>query len=77
MPKQHKCPKCKSTNIFAPRDQRYCNYSAFSGYHRTASDYSQVYCPDCLHLWRSKAPYISALPESETEAKRRTEEAAP
>lgn len=42
---------------------RRCNYSAFSGYRRTLSDYSLVYCPTCPTAWRTKAAYVSALPD--------------
>ncbi len=42
---------------------RKCNYSAFSGYHRTASDYSAVRCLACGANWRSKADYVNELPD--------------
>ena len=38
------------------------NYSAFNGYHFTASDYSEVVCVDCLTSWRTKAKYVGTLP---------------
>lgn len=49
------------------------NHSAFSGYHRTYSDYSSVVCvaPDptssnphnvCSHRWNSKAAWVDNLP---------------
>lgn len=55
------CPKPK------PKDQwvviqRRCNHSAFSGYHRTGSDYSSVHCKVCMSSWRTKADYVNHLP---------------
>jgi hypothetical protein len=41
---------------------RYGNYSAFSGYHFTPSDYSLVRCGTCGAHWRTKAAYVSTLP---------------
>ena len=41
--------------------QRCCNHSAFSGYHRTPSDYSTVMCLSCLSVGRTKARYIDEL----------------
>lgn len=38
-----------------------CNYSAFSGYHRTASDYSLLKCNSCNAHWRTKAPYATEI----------------
>lgn len=44
-----------------------CNYSAFNGYRRTPSDYSQVKCTECGTYWRSKGAYVDSLPrESST-----------
>lgn len=40
-----------------------CNYSAFSGYKRTTSDYSAVKCLKCLSRWRTKADYVLLLPK--------------
>lgn len=34
------------------------NHSAFSGYHWTASDYSQVVCLKCGTYWRTKAEWL-------------------
>jgi len=43
-----------------------CNYSAFNGYHRTYSDYSEIRCLTCPARWRTKAAYVDSLPlESE------------
>lgn len=44
--------------------QRLCNHSAFNGYHQTPSDYSQVLCPLCPQTWRTKAAYVSKLPDA-------------
>ena len=41
--------------------QRNCNYSAFSGYHYTPSDYSCVQCHACGSAWRTKADYVLSL----------------
>lgn len=50
----------------------HANYSAFNGYHRTYSDYSEVRCtwempgrPDHIcAIWRTKAAYVDALRRS-------------
>lgn len=39
-----------------------CNHSAFSGYHHTYSDYSEVKCTECGRRWRTKAKYVDGLP---------------
>ncbi len=41
--------------------QRHCNHSAFSGYRRTLSMYSQVLCNSCRAHWRTKALYVIHL----------------
>lgn len=53
---------------------RNANYSAFNGYHRTPSDYSEVHCIDPEHtseqppmgssIWRTKAAYVDDLPDA-------------
>lgn len=43
--------------------QRNCNHSAFNGYHETPSRYSTVKCLACGHKWRTKAAYVSTLPD--------------
>lgn len=47
---------------YSPPEDRYCNYSAFSGYRRTPSDYSQIHCGECGRTWRSKGIYVELLP---------------
>lgn len=42
---------------------RNCNFSAFSGYHYTPSDYSLVACGTCGRRWRTKAAYVRTLPD--------------
>jgi hypothetical protein len=42
---------------------RNCNYSAFSGYRWTPSDYSEVKCLVCGRRWRTKAAYVRQLPD--------------
>lgn len=37
------------------------NYSAFNGYRKTSSDYSEVYCTVCRRAWRTKAKYVEEL----------------
>jgi hypothetical protein len=41
--------------------QRNCNHSAFNGYHKTPSEYSDVYCQVCRALGRTKARYVDLL----------------
>lgn len=41
-----------------------CNYSAFNGYRRTPSPYSEIRCTACGNRWRTKAAYADALPRS-------------
>ncbi len=42
---------------------RKCNYSAFNGYQRTTSNYSQLHCPKCHGWWRTAADYVDSLPD--------------
>jgi hypothetical protein len=42
---------------------RRANYSAFNGYHRTPSDYSEIRCTVCPTRWRTKAAYVDRLPD--------------
>lgn len=44
--------------------QRNCNHSAFNGYHRTYSDYSQVMCRVCGATWRTKADYVASVDDA-------------
>lgn len=60
-PSRLKCTKCKGKNLEVW--QRLCNFSAFSGYHYTPSDYSLLRCCDCGRMWRTKAD-VSHLPNS-------------
>lgn len=41
--------------------QRRCNHSAFNGYQRTLSVYSEVRCLCCGVFWRTKAAYVDKL----------------
>ncbi|MFJ4703160.1 hypothetical protein ACIP5N_33920 [Streptomyces sp. NPDC088768] len=45
-------------------DVRRANHSAFNGYRRTSSPYSQVRCHICGAVWRTKAAYVDTLPDS-------------
>ncbi len=40
---------------------RKANRSAFSGYHWTPSEWSEVKCLRCGALWRTRAAYVSEL----------------
>jgi hypothetical protein len=44
--------------------------SAFEGYRRKWSPYSELYCPACEHLWRTKAEYVNTLPSATMESAR-------
>lgn len=46
---------------------RCCNHSAFNGYHRTWSDYSEIVCLKCGSRWRTKAKYVATLREATPE----------
>ena len=58
---------CKERRKPDPSDRnwvvidRYCNYSAFSGYRRTPSEYSALTCRTCGACWRTKAAYVGLL----------------
>lgn len=41
---------------------RRANFSAFNGYRRTPSAYSEVRCGTCGARWRTKAVYVDTLP---------------
>lgn len=43
---------------------REANYSAFNGYRRTPSAYSEVRCMICGRRWRTKAAYVKTLPDA-------------
>lgn len=40
-----------------------CNHSAFNGYHKTPSDYSEIVCthPECRRRWRTTASYVEQI----------------
>lgn len=44
--------------------QRFCNHSAFNGYHYTPSDYSSIVCFVCWECWRTKAEYVYHLQDA-------------
>jgi len=52
-------PRCNSTNLVVTT--RKANFSAFNGYRRTPSDYSELRCLDCGHFWRSKSPSVASI----------------
>lgn len=39
------------------------NYSAFNGWRRTPSAYSEVVCGTCRRRWRTRAAYVETLQE--------------
>lgn len=43
--------------------KRHYHLSAFNGYRRTPSDTSEVTCPLCPAVWRTKAIYVERLPD--------------
>jgi hypothetical protein len=43
---------------------RRANYSAFNGYRRTPSAYSQLRCGECGAVWRTKAAYVDETPDA-------------
>ena len=48
------------------------NYSAFNGYRRTYSDYSEIRCVQTLKVWRAKGKYVGSLPDATTEDEKAT-----
>ena len=44
---------------------RKANYSAFNGYRRTPSAYSDIQCGECGGRWRTNAAYVDSLPDGE------------
>jgi hypothetical protein len=59
----------------APGDRRWvitqyqCNHSAFSGYKKTHSAYSEILCLCCGARWRTKAEYVLYLDRATDEEK--------
>jgi hypothetical protein len=51
------CPTREAWRVSA----RNANYSAFNGYRRAYSDYSEVVCKRCGARWRTKARYVDRL----------------
>lgn len=64
-----KCPEAKKP--LAERNwrvyQRYCNHSAFSGYHYTPSRYSALCCESCRAHWRTTAAYVDKVRDATPE----------
>lgn len=56
-------PACKCRPRTVVVTVRKANYSAFSGYHYTPSDYSEVACTTCGSSWRTKAKYVDRAPD--------------
>ncbi len=46
--------------------QRRCHHSAFAGYRRTPSEYSEVVCLSCGACGRTKAAYVDFLRDAES-----------
>lgn len=55
--------KCSCKPLKVVVTVRRANYSAFSGYHHTRSDYSEVRCVQCASRWRTKAAYVDRSPD--------------
>lgn len=43
---------------------RNANYSAFNGYRRTPSAYSDLRCTECGAVWRTRAAYVASIPDA-------------
>ena len=55
------CPKpLRRWTVF----RRNYSCSAFNGYRREWSAYSDVECKTCERMWRTKAAYVDGLPDS-------------
>ena len=44
-----------------------CNHSAFNGYRKTPSQYSEVQCNVCGHRWRTTGAYVETLSQATNE----------
>ena len=53
---------------FVQEGRRNVNVSAFNGYRPQWSDYSEVWCPVCPKVWRTKAKYVDDLPNGDINA---------
>jgi transcription elongation factor Elf1 len=62
MKRKGRCPQCKSEKLFVSVYRG--NWSAFNGYRRQYSDYSEITCDACGHSWRTKAKYVEDLPKA-------------
>jgi hypothetical protein len=49
---------------------REANYSAFNGYHRTPSAYSELHCWACGARWRSNAGYVKKTRDAKRDGSR-------
>lgn len=47
--------------------RRHERCSAFEGYRRVFSNFSDVFCLGCFRLWRTKARYVGHLPNASLE----------
>ncbi len=65
MARKGKCPDCGSKDIVVTVYK--ANYSAFNGYRKTPSSYSEIHCKHCRSFWRTKAAYADSLPRILTE----------
>lgn len=52
------------------------NQSAFNGYRRTPSAYSEIRCFNCESRWRTRAAYVERLPDATWPARWRTDKGA-
>ncbi len=56
------CKKRKEHAAFIVVLQRNERCSAFDGYRRKWSAYSELYCSACEQIWRTKASYVKEFP---------------
>lgn len=70
IPSAATCPERKKRPVNRAWEvwYRYGNRSAFNGYRDTPSDWSSVYCKICGAHGRTKAAYVSALPDRSDDA---------
>lgn len=57
-------PACQDTTHRHVVTVRKANYSAFSGYHYTPSDWSEIRCVATGQRWRSKSAHVDRLPDA-------------
>lgn len=63
-------PACTAKDHDHVVTQRHENHSAFNGYHRTPSNWSEVRCLQTGNRWRTKAGYVAELRDATVEEDR-------